>query len=133
MDKYKVEYKGKMTYINSSMVKNDEQLERVKKKFHELFVIFDEMKNSNKNSYLVQLVIDLENCEFELQKEFGFKQSRDFHRHWYSNEACSCPKLDNDELLGTEHRLITEDCKLHGTNIQNYLIRQKKLENILKP
>jgi hypothetical protein len=53
---------------------------------------------------------ELENCQQELWK-FGANKS--FHR-WFEVPKCSCPKLDNQDCLGSEVDVVDLTCKIHG-------------------
>ena len=56
----------------------------------------------------------IKKIEFKLQKAWGFPKNESYHQYWYRQPACSCPKLDNDELLGKNFKIINSDCLVHG-------------------
>jgi len=59
----------------------------------------------------------IEECEYKLQRLWGFEVNKDFHRYKFRVKWCKCPILDNDELLGwTDRRYINMNCPFHGTN-----------------
>lgn len=55
----------------------------------------------------------LERNENELQKAWGLEPDPKWHSYWKAPMYCTCPKLDNAEMLGYG-RIINEDCPLHG-------------------
>lgn len=59
----------------------------------------------------------IEECEYNLQGLWGFKKSKKFHRYQYKVKWCTCPSMDNEDMIGwTEKRYINADCPYHGTN-----------------
>lgn len=85
----------------------------------ELEDIFDVMKqlspdNPEELMKLRQLVIVVEQLEFDLQKAWRFEQSRDHHTWWYRAPHCQCPKMDNDDAFGTKYHIRRDNCPLHG-------------------
>lgn len=52
--------------------------------------------------------------EFELQALWGFPQDPKFHRYQQYIKGCTCPRLDNRDLIGvSEHRYRVSDCPWH--------------------
>ena len=51
--------------------------------------------------------------EFQLQTLWRFKQDETMHR-WFERPKCSCPKMDNSEMLGTGVRYTNPNCIIHG-------------------
>ena len=62
---------------------------------------------------------EIKDIEFKLQEAWGFDQDSRYHRYWYDQPLCTCPKMDNRELLGTEYRLTDFRCPVHGDGIKN--------------
>lgn len=58
----------------------------------------------------VQLIEDV---EYTLQSLWGFPRDRDYHNHWIDISGCTCPKLDNSELMGAPYRVINQECPWH--------------------
>lgn len=60
----------------------------------------------------------IKEIEFTLQGLWGFDQSVAYHRYGFYVKGCTCPKIDNDEMVGaTERRIYSSDCPYHGTNV----------------
>ena len=59
-------------------------------------------------------VKDLERLEFALQEAWKFPQDAKMHSWWFRAPHCSCPYMDNQDMLGTEYKYINGDCPLHG-------------------
>ena len=55
--------------------------------------------------------------EFNLQDVWGFGQNEDFHTYWYNLPHCACPKMDNDDWVGTSRKIYSGDCPIHGEGI----------------
>ena len=55
--------------------------------------------------------------EFSIQEAWGFPRNPDFHRE-YMLPHCRCPKMDNEDMWGTEYRIKRDDCPLHGKDLK---------------
>lgn len=54
------------------------------------------------------------NLEYRLQELWKFPQDPKFHRYQTHIKGCTCPKLDNAELVGYDaDRYRTSDCPWH--------------------
>ena len=67
----------------------------------------------------------IKKIEFKLQKAWGFPKNEFYHQYWYRQPACSCPKLDNDELLGKNFKIINSDCLIHGLKDDDFKQQEK--------
>ena len=59
----------------------------------------------------------LERChalEYVLQFLWGFDTTKKMHCYDYRIKGCTCPKLDNDDRVGTDQRVIRYGCPVHG-------------------
>lgn len=75
--------------------------------------IFNEMKATSSKTLLRDLAKKVEETEFKLQAIWGFPQDENFH-YWWQVPQCSCPRMDNQDLYGTNHKIINPQCKVHG-------------------
>jgi tRNA U55 pseudouridine synthase TruB len=75
--------------------KTEEEQEKIKK----------ELKSFDKR---------IKEIEFELQKLWRFDQKEFYHKYWFLQPACSCPKMDNYDNLGFDRRIINCECLIHG-------------------
>ena len=71
----------------------------------------DSVKNSKLKLKMLAAVFDA--LEFEQQELWNFPRDANFH-HWFEFPGCTCPKMDNKEALGTNRRIIFEDCPIYG-------------------
>lgn len=55
----------------------------------------------------------IEDIEYTMQGLWGFTRDRDYHIHWLRRAGCTCPKMDNHDLMGAPYRFIAEDCPHH--------------------
>lgn len=51
--------------------------------------------------------------QFELQETWGFERNTHFHRFW-TVPKCTCPKMDNEDNLGSKYSYMSGDCPVHG-------------------
>lgn len=52
--------------------------------------------------------------EYKLQRQWKFTEDPKFHRYQTQIKGCTCPRLDNSELIGySESRYRTSDCPWH--------------------
>ena len=108
------------TLLAEEMKLTAEQRDAINDLHHELNKIFDEelkVKTGRRdatNKQLKKWDNEIKEIEFKLQEAWGFKQDSKYHRYWYDQPLCTCPKMDNKELVGTEHRLIDYRCPVHG-------------------
>lgn len=75
---------------------------------------------------LQSLMDEITEINFELQDLWGFQRNADFHKTHYLPH-CTCPKIDNDVMVGTPQRYIAEGCPLHDRGqIQRFRDEQEK-------
>lgn len=59
----------------------------------------------------------LERChalEYVLQFLWGFELTDKMHRYDYRIKGCTCPKMDNDDRVGTDQRVVRGGCPIHN-------------------
>jgi hypothetical protein len=130
IDKYRVTYDKYDIVLNMSMIKTDEQFEKLKPVYIELFKIFEKMENEPNPVKLYQLNQEIEPLELKMQEYFGFKVDRNYHRYWNECPKCTCPQMDNRDARGTEYRYYNPDCIIHGDKTRQLLQRKEKLEKL---
>jgi len=120
LDKYyAVRYKGKINmYLNRSLALRQgvsvDDLKSLKNTHRERLRLFDAIELETEPLELQALAKKIANIEFKLQDGWNFPRDKNFHSWWYKLPKCECPKMDNDDYLGTELGVITECCPLHG-------------------
>lgn len=97
--------------------------------YENLFNIFMKIKNSTP---IYDYVLEVREAEFRLQRAWNFSESENYHSYWYQTPHCTCPKMDNDEYIGTSYRITDDECPLHGSKALYIYLRKKKLERVLK-
>lgn len=55
----------------------------------------------------------IEDIEHTMQGLWGFTRDRDFHIHWLRRAGCTCPKMDNHDLMGAPYRVTDFGCPHH--------------------
>ena len=59
-------------------------------------------------------VASVEALEFDLQEAWHFPRDKRFHKYQLYIKGCTCPIMDNVELIGyTEDRYSVSDCPWH--------------------
>lgn len=108
-------YRGKKYFVNALLLKQRNVsvavAEEIIKLHKRRLWLYDYMGKALEVE-LPQLAQEVEDLECELQELWGFRRDRTKHR-WFMVPRCSCPKMDNGELLGTEYRIVFEDCPVH--------------------
>lgn len=61
-----------------------------------------------------EIVSVVEDLELEMQRVWHFPQSKAHHTWWVRVPQCTCPTMDNLELMGVDQRIHTASCLLHG-------------------
>ena len=80
---------------------------------HWLKLMFNDLiAHTNDPVELKELAKDITECEFELQRLWGFPEDRKFHRFWLTKN-CTCPKMDNEDIYPSNNYWISGDCVLH--------------------
>jgi hypothetical protein len=80
-------------------------------------------------SFKRDIIERVEKIEFALQRAWKFKENRDMHSWWYKVPHCSCPYMDNEDMIGISHRYISSGCILHGDEDNEML--KKRLGNLI--
>lgn len=81
---------------------------------HWLKLMFNDLiAHTNDPVELKELAKDITECEFELQRLWGFPEDIKFHKFWETN-CCICPKLDNQDAYPFGYYVINHECQLHG-------------------
>lgn len=106
-----------MFILNSFLVHkqniSDEQLEALKLSHQLKHVLFEGARSTSDPLKLKLLAVVFDTLESEQQKLWNFPVNTDFHR-FFDLPGCTCPKLDNDERLGTKYHIYSKNCKIHG-------------------
>ncbi len=99
---------------------SEEERIQLDAKYEELFDVFDNMKNESLSSKeLAALAMQVEGIEYDLQRIWKFEIDPKKHRYWYRVPQCTCPKIDNMDLFGTDMRIFAADCPVHNLLLIN--------------
>lgn len=108
-----------ITSLNSDLVKKQklsaDDIELLKSSHVMRAMIFRVMRNTDNKAVLKRFAKMFKNLEYLQQGLWKFKIDKSFHQ-WFDVPKCSCPKLDNRELNGTETCIIDFKCIVHGGN-----------------
>lgn len=115
--KFLVKYGKYEYYLNDKLAKlnnvSDENIAKIVKAHIFKLKQFELMEQTDNKCLLKSLADVIEQIEYELQELWGFAKDKNFHR-WFDVPKCTCPKLDNEERIGTSYRIIAVHCPVHG-------------------
>ena len=111
--------------LNQELIKNQglngEEVKHLESLYEELEELFDDILYAQEVSERTgrpfvkdELIEDIQALEYRLQEAWKFDQDKNYHTYWRRNPLCDCPSMDNDELIGTQYRIYSGDCPLHG-------------------
>lgn len=123
LEKYKVIFLGEVVhYINPRLAARqgltDLQIDELKDlhikrcQLYERFTYF----LTQENSYIPELLKEYTAGEFAMQRLWGFPEDANYHRFW-DIPACTCPRMDNNERVGTPYHITSSECPLHGSKV----------------
>jgi hypothetical protein len=112
---------GTISHLNSRLIiqqKLDQATVDLLKATHlEKDKLFEQMKATDNPITLRMLALDVTNVEFAQQELWGFPQNANFH-YWFNVPKCKCPKMDNRDAYGTSYQVVSEECPIHGWNLE---------------
>lgn len=111
--------------LNAELIKKqkitDRELEELIDLYNEVDVIFDaERKIANKEDVVIDSDLlkkfdkRLEEIEYRMQELWHFGKNKNFHKFWFQQPLCSCPKIDNMERIGVGNFIVNLNCPIHG-------------------
>ena len=104
-------YKINEHLIDAKNVRHN--LEEIIELHEEKLGIYEEIKTTTDIKKLSEYAEILTELEFQLQRLWGFKEDKNYHRFW-ETPKCTCPKMDNkDDYPYRQH--IDGNCPLHGS------------------
>ena len=54
--------------------------------------------------------------EYALQLLWNFPPNSDYHKYSFQIKGCTCPLIDNLDMIGTSMRYYNASCPIHGVN-----------------
>ena len=57
---------------------------------------------------------ELRDIEFALQRAWKFEENSEYHSWWFRIPHCTCPKLDNEEMVGVRGWWYSSICPIHS-------------------
>jgi hypothetical protein len=82
--------------------------QRLDQKYEELFSVLNNPENWNAP------VAQVKKIEYDLQYLWKLPQDPKWHRYQIDIKGCTCPRMDNAELVGfSDDRYIRSDCPWH--------------------
>lgn len=135
MKYFKVKYKKwNENYNLDLLIKNGKKdnLEKLKRVYIELFKTFEKMENIDNPVILYYLNEDITEIEYKLQELWGFTKDSNYHSYWFQCPKCTCPKMDNNDAIGTKYRYYDIDCIVHGKKTLKLVKIEKKIKRIIK-
>lgn len=112
--------------LNPFLVEQQKLTKRDVKKIFKLHqeksLVFDEMETSDD----LRLVEEVKQLEFKLQDAWKFPRDKNWHR-WFEVPRCTCPKMDNIDMLGCNLISMNMSCIWHGVKTQEEKEFQEQL------
>jgi len=116
-----------MVNLNENLAKQQKVTKKQRKK---LGVLYKDLDNIMEVASLIKdlkfpfkirkaISKSIEKIEFKLQKNWNFKQDKNWHTYWFQIPGCTCPYHDNKERLGYG-AIISQDCPYHGKSLENH-------------
>lgn len=89
---------------------------------HQLRFYLFQIANANKDHPLtLQMLARLfSNLESEQQELWHFGADLNFQR-FFDLPGCTCPRMDNEERLGTPYKIHNTTCPIHGDTHEPFL------------
>lgn len=109
------EYYSRTIFIHNKVKDTPERRERILDlhiKRHQIFQNFANCESTDLSLLAVNRDA-LQQLEFDLQREWGFTPDINHHSYWYRVPHCTCPKMDNQDYLGSGE-IVASDCPVHG-------------------
>ena len=89
------------------------------KELHEILnTLFENMgaldpSNPEELEMLRHGAVELRDLEFALQRAWRFGENENFHSWWFRFPHCTCPKMDNQDMVGAEGWWSNGGCPIH--------------------
>jgi hypothetical protein len=117
-------YKGHILNVNERLLEKNNVWESLPKIIEiriEIRILLDMDKTLAEakllTSFKAKVILErLTDLEFTLQDAWGFDRDKNYHTYWLKLSGCTCPKMDNRELIGIDWKWVSEDCLYHGEN-----------------
>ena len=116
-------YEGRViSYLNPALIKKngltEAEVENLKLLHCKLYTVHLSIEATDDPIQLKHYANLIEHYEYELQKCWHFHRTYTMHR-WFDVPKCKCPKMDNEENMGTKYRIINAECPLHGYGVDD--------------
>lgn len=95
----------------------EDQFNNLQRLYNELANVFESAYEETDMSRMPIYAMQVEGIEYELQANWNFVQSANYHSYWYKLPNCTCPVYDNQERMGTEIRITNMSCPAHAVSI----------------
>lgn len=103
--------------LNKALLKNKGISEKGEKALISLHSILDDViEHPEEYGTPNEVLTIITELEYAMQAMWKFPKSEAHLRHSYRLKGCTCPHLDNIEMVGyTERRWINVECPYHST------------------
>jgi len=111
-----IKYKTSVMRLNSMLLDRQNCWENVDtlKELHRERLQFEEMMSDTEDPAELKFLFAFwQENQFQLQEAWKFGRNADFHRFW-EVPKCTCPRLDNEDMIGTKYCYINGSCSVHG-------------------
>lgn len=110
--KYKNNYYGLNEILALRQGLTQDDFDRLVSLYDDAICIIKQIETCTDNDY-TDLLSKLSATEFAIQEGWGFKRDASMHYFSFTPKNCTCPKLDNIDLKGTDRRIYNASCPIH--------------------
>lgn len=107
--------------LNKALLKNRGISEKGEKALVSLHTILDDViDHPEEYGTPNEILTIITEMEYAMQAMWKFPKSAAYHRHSYRLKECTCPHLDNLDMVGyTTNRRMNTTCPYHSTFIKD--------------
>lgn len=115
MDTYKEEYLNQRLILKQGI--SQQNVDNIVELHNQRLRLFDAMRGAEPVDDKCGMFVccnHLTEIEYRLQANWGFEQNEKFHSWWFMMPHCTCPQMDNMDMVGTKYSNIGLACPIHG-------------------
>ena len=108
--------------LNRRLIESQGLVDCEVKQIEDLHVIretlFDNVRGLNPNDadeleMIRHAAVELRDLEFAMQRAWRFEEIKNRHTWWYQIPHCSCPYMDNMDMVGVNEKWSNGTCPVH--------------------
>lgn len=104
--------------LNKDLIKSMDVSDEAVDVIKAAHIVLDFISNNPQVTSDVPVSDMVRGLEFTMQALWKFPQNPNFHRYQFNIVGCECPKLDNEDAIGSKYRWYNSDCKIHSAKLK---------------